>query len=110
MYFDACAVEAQTIDGHADHVMLLKRIKQPIQSTRVGPPAHPGVNRVPLAETRRQRSPFAAILNDKEDGVDHGQVRNPHITALNWQVGADEYVLLTCYLIYNKNLTGICIM
>mgnify|MGYP007005270731 CR=1 FL=1 len=54
MHFDARAVEAQTIYGYADHMVFLKHIKQPIQNTRVGPTAHPGVNRVPLAELWRQ--------------------------------------------------------
>lgn len=72
MHFDARTVEAQTINGHADHVVLLKNIKQSVQNARVGPTAYPGVNRVPLAETWLQGPPFAAVLGDKEDGVDHG--------------------------------------
>lgn len=72
MHFGGCAVAAQTINGHVDHVVLLKRINQPVQNARVRPTAHPDVNRMPFAEPRRQGPPFAASLGDKEDGVDHG--------------------------------------
>jgi len=104
MNFDARAVEAKAVDGHADHVVFLKRIKQPIQDARICPTAHPGVNRVPLAEPLRQGPPLAAILGNKEDGIDHRQVRNPNIPTLNWQVGADQRVLLFCYFIHNRYL------
>lgn len=70
--FDRCAVKAEAIDGNPDHVVLLKRIEQPIQNARVGPSAHARVNGVPLAKPFRQSTPFAAILGDKENGVDHG--------------------------------------
>ncbi len=83
MEFDARAVEVKTVDGHADHVVSRKRINQPVQYARVGPTAHAGVNRVPFAEPFRQGPPFAAILGDTEDGVDHSKVRNPCSPALN---------------------------
>jgi len=104
MHFDRRAVQAKTINRHADHVVFLKRIEQPVKNARVGPTTHPGVNRMPLSETWRQRPPFAAILGDKEDGIDCGQVRNPHIPALDWQVGLDQRVLMFCYLIHNRHL------
>ncbi len=85
-------------------MVFLKRIKQPVEHARIRPTAHSGVNRVPLAEALRQGPPFAAILGNKEDGVDDGKVRNPHIPALNRQVRADKRVLIFCYLIHNKYL------
>ena len=104
MHFDAGAVQAKAVDGHADHVVFLKRIKQSVQDARICPTPHTGVNRVPLAETWRQSPPFAAVFGHKEDGIDHGQVRNPYISALNGQVGADQRVLIFSYLIYNRYL------
>ncbi len=74
MYLDRCAIKPKTIDRHADHVVLLQSVKQPIQNARISPTAHPGVYRVPLSEPFRQGPPFAAIFGDKEDGIDHGQV------------------------------------
>ena len=104
VHLDGCAIQTKTVNGYADHVMFLKRIKQPVQNTRVGPTAHPGVDRVPFAEPWRQGAPFAAILGNKEDGIDDSQVRNPHMSTLNWQVGLDQRILRICYLIHNKYL------
>lgn len=74
MHFDRDAVEPEAINGHADHVVFLKRIKQPVQNACICPTAHPGVNVVLLTKAWRQGTPFAAVLGNTEDGVDHRQV------------------------------------
>lgn len=84
--------------------MLLQSIKQAVQNASISPTAHPGINGVPLAKAWRQSPPFATVLGNKEDGIDHGKVRNPHIPALNRQIGLDQRVLFFCYRIYNKYL------
>ena len=91
----------QAINGYADHAMVLKRIKQTVKNACVGPTMHSGVNLVPLAETWRLGPPFTAIFGDKKDGIDHSKVRNPHIAALNRQIGLDWHVLIIYYLNYN---------
>ena len=73
--------------------MVLMRIKQTVKNASVDPTPHSGVNRVPLAETWRQGPPFSVIFGDKKDGIDYSRVRNPHIAALNRQIGLDQYVL-----------------
>ena len=105
VYLDQRAVETKAIHRYTDHVVFLKRIKQPIQHARIGPTAHSGIDRVPFAKPRRQGPPFAAIFGDKEDRVDDSKVRNTHIPALNRQVGPDQFVLFICYLNYNRYLT-----
>ena len=71
---NGCAVQAKAINGYADHVMVLKRIKQTVKNACVDPTPHSGVNRVPLAKTWRQGPPFAAIFGDKKDGIDYSKV------------------------------------
>lgn len=78
--------------------------KKPIQNAGIRPATHPGVDRVPFAETLRQSPPLATVLGDKQDGVDHHEVRNPHIPALSWKIGWKERALLLCYLFHNKYL------
>lgn len=62
---DLCgsAVETKAIDRHADHVVLLERIKQPVRDARIRPTEHPHADGVPLAEPGRQSPPFTAVLS-----------------------------------------------
>jgi len=95
MHFDTRAIEAQTIHGHADHVVFLKRVEQPVQNARIRPTAHPCVDSVPIAKPRWKCPPFAAVLGNKKDGVNDREIGNPHISPLDWKMGRYQGVLLS---------------
>ena len=54
MHFDDRAVEANRFDLHADELLMLQLLEQPIEHTGLRPAVHPGVDRVPGAEAFRQ--------------------------------------------------------
>ena len=68
------------------------------------------------AEALRQCAPLAAVLQDVQNRVDDGDVRNPHVPALNRKIRVDsgamfrrdlfhECSLLDLYHIVDKNLS-----
>ena len=87
MHLHAGAVEAEDLDAPVDQMHLPQRGEQPVEHARLGPAVHPGVNREPIAEVLRQGAPLAAVLRNEEKRVDEDDVRNPHISALDRQIG-----------------------
>ena len=107
MNLDRGAVEAETFDPDPDQPMFLQGREEPVKHASLGPTAQAGVDRVPVSEPRRQRPPFAAVFGDIEHRIDHRQVGDPHIAALDWQIWADQIVLCFAYLIHFKKITRI---
>ena len=107
MYFDRRAAQTEAINGHADHVMFLKRIEQTIQHTRICPTTHSGVNCMPIPKTRWQGPPFTSVFRDKQDGIDDCDVGNPHTAPLNRKVWRNQSILIFCYLTHNRELAEI---
>jgi len=54
---------------------------------------HPRIDRVPVAETFRQPTPFAAMLCNVKDRVQHISVRHAYVAALLWQAMFDSLKL-----------------
>lgn len=104
MNLHAGAVEAEAFDPDADQPMLLQRGEHPVQNTRLGPATQARVDRVPVAERRRQGAPFAAVLRHIQHRVNHRQVGNPYIPPLNRQIGTDQFILRFAYSIHSNTL------
>ena len=71
------------------HFIAKSDCRQPVEHAHPGPAAHPGVDRASFSEALRQGAPLAAVLRNMEERVDEGDVWNPHIPALDRQMGVD---------------------
>ena len=93
MHLDAAAVEVEAVRIFADRFLLPNCCEQPLEHAAVGSAAKPGVNREPVAEPLRQRTSLAAVLQNIQNRIDEGDVRNPHVPALNREKRVDFGVL-----------------
>ena len=76
-----------------DDLRMLQLCEDPIQHTALRPAIHAGVDGVPVAEPLGQTAPFATLLGDLQDRVQHAQIGQAHIAALNRQTVLDQAVL-----------------
>ena len=90
------AVQAHRFDLDADQLFALQFGEQSIEHAGFRPAVHAGIDRVPVAEALRQRPPFAAVLRDEEDRVDHVKILVRNVAALDRQMRLDSRVLLGC--------------
>jgi hypothetical protein len=93
MHFDYGAVQSHGFDLDTDDLIVLQLCEHSIQHPILGPPIHAGVDGVPLAESLWKATPFAALLGDVQDGVQHLQVGQRYVAALNRQTMLDQAVL-----------------
>jgi len=68
------AVYAQGLQFDLNHLAFLQLMKEPFEHAALGPAVHAGVDRVPVAETRRQSAPLASMLGDIQNRVDDSEV------------------------------------
>ena len=64
----------------------------------IRPAVRPGVDGMPVADARRQPLPFARALGDVQHGVEHLQVGQFDVAALNARDRRDAFVLSLCNL------------
>jgi len=93
MHLDCGTVQADGFDLDADDLSMLQLRKYPIQHPVLRPPIHSGVDGVPVAQSPGQTAPFAALLGNEQDGVQHPQIGQAHIAALSRQTVLDQAVL-----------------
>ena len=85
MHFDRGRVQGHRFDLDADDLIVLQLREYPIQHAVLRPAVHPRINGVPVAEPLGQTAPFAALLGHIQDRVQHPQIGQAHIAALNRQ-------------------------
>src|ERR1039457_5780987 len=85
MYLDDRTVEADRLDLDADQLLMLQLLERAIQHTGLRPAVHQRVDPVPVAKALGQRTPFAAVLGNIKNSVDHLQVPEAHIASLHRQ-------------------------
>ena len=85
MHFDGRAVQTHVFDMNGQDLLLLQPGKDPIQDTGFAPAIHSCVDGMPIAKMFGQTAPFAAILNDIEQGVEQLQIGYVHVAALAWK-------------------------
>jgi len=93
MHFDRGRVQGHRFDLDADDLIVLQLREYPIQHAVLRPAVHPRINGVPVAEPLGQTAPFAALLGHIQDRVQHPQIGQAHIAALNRQAVLDPAVL-----------------
>lgn len=71
MDFDDGAVQCDSLDLDAHDLLPLQLREDAIENAALGPPIHPRIDGVPIAETLGQSAPFATMLGDVEDGVEN---------------------------------------
>src|SRR5271163_5355681 len=110
MHLDDGGVQFDRRDLDAHDLLALQLLKDAIQNAVLGPAIHAGVNGVPVAETLGESSPFAALLGDIEDRVQHREVGQAHVAALPGKTGLDAVVLRLGNLHEKKNTTKSCVV
>ena len=93
MHLDCGTVQTDGFDLDADDLSMLQLRKYPIQHTVLRPPIHSGVDGVPVAESPGQTAPFAALLGNVQERVQHPQIGQAHVAALGRQTVLDQAVL-----------------
>ena len=71
-----------------------ERVAGAVQHAILGPAIHACINAMPTAKSWRKTAPFAALLGNIQNCVEHGEVLKLHIPALNRQAILDLFVLL----------------
>ena len=74
MHFDGGTVQANGFDLDTDDLIVLQLREHSIQYTALRPAIHARIDRVPVAKPLGQPPPFAALLGDVQDGVQHAQI------------------------------------
>ena len=93
MDFDNSAVERDYFEFEPDDLSPLKLLEHSVQHAALGPPAHSGVNGVPVSKPLGEPAPLASMLGDVEDCVDHLQVRKSDVPSLHGQGSGDLLIL-----------------
>jgi hypothetical protein len=93
MHLDRGTVQPDCFDLDADDLSMLKLRKYPIEYTALRPAIHTGVDGVPVAEPLGQTAPFAALLGNEQDRVQHPPIGQAYVTALCRQTVLDQAVL-----------------
>jgi len=93
MHLDDSAVEGDRFDLDAHDLSMLKLLEHPIQHAQLGPAAHTGVDRVPVAKALGQAAPLATALAHVQDRVQDLQVGKTDVAPLSRKATLDLCVL-----------------
>ena len=94
MNLDDGRVHGYGLDFNADQLFALQFLKNGIQHLALRLAVHAGVNGVPVAKEYGQAARFAALLGDKQNRVQHGEVRQAYVAPLAGQDWLNATVLL----------------
>jgi hypothetical protein len=92
------AVQRHRLDLDTHDLGLLKLGKHAIQHAALGPSVHARVDGMPVAEALGQAAPFASVLCNVKDRIQHAQIRETYIAALQRQAVLDLGELGLCDL------------
>ena len=101
------AVQTHRFNLDADELLALQLSEQPIEHSSLGPAVHARVDRMPIAESLRQRAPLAAGLGHVKDGVNHVEVLVRDIPALTRQVLLDASKLCSVNF-HSTSVSNMC--
>ena len=96
MHLDDGAVKRHRFNLDPDDLLLLQGRKDSIQYTRLSPPIHSSIDRMPVSEAFRQASPLATVFSHVQDGIKYLKIGDAHIAALAWKVRLYPTVLGFC--------------
>lgn len=107
MNLDNRAIQTHRLDLDADELFTLQLSKESVEHTGLGPAVHARVDRMPIAESLRQRAPLAAGLGHVKDGVNHVEVLVRDIPALTRQVLLDASKLCSVNF-HSTSVSNMC--
>ena len=93
MDLDDRAVQGHGFDLHAENLGVLQLGKDAIQYPALRPTIHARIDGVPIAESLGQPAPFAPLLGDVQDGVEHLQIVERHVATWRRQTRLDLAIL-----------------
>ena len=93
MDLDDGTVQGDGFDFHADDLCVLQLGKDAIQYPTLRPAIHARIDGVPVAESLGEPAPFAPLLGDVQDGVEHLEIVERHVAALRGQPRRDVAIL-----------------
>jgi len=93
MDFNDRAIQQNGFDLDTDNLSRLQFLEDAPQHALFRPATQPRVNRVPVAEALRQATPLASVFCNIEDGVEHLQIGEAHISTLSRQALFDLSIL-----------------
>lgn len=96
MNFDDGAVHGHRFDFDPDDLLFLQGREHAVQDPCLGPAVHPSIDRVPVAESLGQSSPFAAVFGHVQNGVKHLEVGETDVASLSREATFDTLVLGLC--------------
>ena len=94
MHLDDRAVQGDCLELDSQELFALQVGKDLVENPILGPAIHPGVDGVPVAEPLRYAPPLAALLGDRQDGIEHLQIREADIAPLHGQARRNACVLI----------------
>ena len=94
MHLDDGGVHFDGFNLDAHDLLALQQLKHVIEHATLGPAVHAGVNGMPGAETLGQAAPLAAMLGDKQQGVQELQIGDPDVAPLARQRSLNATKLL----------------
>src|SRR3982750_1271365 len=93
MDLDARAVQRHGFELDLNDLCKLQLLERAIKHPGLGPAAHARVDGVPVAEALGQSAPLAAVLSDIKDGVEHLQIAQADVAALQRQAVGNPFEL-----------------
>ena len=93
MNLDNGTIQRHGFDRDADDLRLLQLGKDAIEHPAFRPPVHARIDRVPIPELLGQAAPFAALLGDVQDRIQHLQIVERDVAALCRQASLDVTIL-----------------
>lgn len=93
MNLDDGTIQGHGFDRDADDLRLLQLGKDAIEHPTLCPPVHARIDGVPVAELLGETAPFASLLGNIQDGVEHLQIVECDIAALGRQTSFNVTIL-----------------
>ena len=93
MDLDEGAVQGHGFELYAEDLRVLQLGKDAIQDPALRPPVHARIDGVPVAEPLGQAAPFAPLLGDVQNSVEHLQIVKRHVAAWRRQTRRDVAIL-----------------
>ena len=94
MHFHRGAVQRADLHLDRNDLHRLHRFKDTRQNSLSGPPAHPRINRVPVAVLLGQSAPLGTILRNVKDGIEDFQIAVGQAAAMLGKAMGDAIIVL----------------
>ena len=90
---DDRAVQGDRLELDSHDLFAWQAFEDPVEDAVLGPAIHPGGDGLPLANPPWQPAPLAALLGDRQDGLEPLQIREADSAPLHGEGGGNACVL-----------------